>query len=63
MKEKFAFLTSTRFWALLVGAFSVYAQTKGWIGEAEMKLIGTLSVGFIGIRTIDRTAEVNAAGK
>lgn len=55
--EKLAFLSSTRFWALVIGALSVYLQTIGVIGEPEMQLIATLSAGFIGIRTIDRAAE------
>lgn len=61
MNEKFAFLTSTRFWAMIIGAISIYLQTKGYIGEAEMALIATISGGFITIATIDRAAEKSGA--
>jgi len=57
-KIDLGFLSSNRFWAMLVGAVALYLQQKGFIGEEEMVLIGTLSAGFIGIRTIDRTAEL-----
>lgn len=52
-----SFLKSNRFWVMIIGALSVYAQAKGWIGENEMKLIATLSAGFITVRTVDRTVE------
>lgn len=55
--NKFTFLTSTRFWALIIGALSVYLQTKGFIGDPEMILIATVTTGFTAIRTIDRAAE------
>lgn len=54
---KFDFLTSTRFWALIIGALSIYLQTKGWIGEAEMMLIATVTAGFTTIKTLDRASE------
>lgn len=57
MENKLEFLQSPRFWALLIGAVSLYLQTKGYIGEPEMVLIGTIVAGFIGVRTIDRFAE------
>lgn len=56
-KLDFSFLSSNRFWALVVGAVSLYAYTKGWIGQAEMDLIAVISFAFIGIRTIDRFGE------
>jgi len=55
--EKFDFLKSTRFWALIIGAVTFYLQTKGILGEAELNLIGTIVAGFIGIKTIDRFGE------
>jgi len=55
--NKFDFLTSTRFWALVIGAVAVYLQHKGIIGEPEMVLIGTLTTVFIGVKTIDRSVE------
>lgn len=54
MKTKFAFLYSSRFWALFIGAASIYAQSKGWIGEPEMMFIATMTAGFAAIRTVDR---------
>lgn len=64
MKEKFAFLSSTRFWSLIIGAVSIYLKTKGIIGEAEMILIATITSGFIIVKTADRASEqkVLAAG-
>ncbi len=60
MKEsKFAFLTSERFWGLVIGAVSIYLQAKGIIGEPEMVLIATITAGFIGIGTIDKFSKKN----
>lgn len=55
--KKLEFLSSTRFWALIIGALSVYLKTKGWIGDAEMQLIATVSAGFITIKTVDRSVD------
>ena len=52
--EKFAFLSSTRFWAMVLAAATVYLEAKGWLGEAERNLIATIAVGFTTIRTVDR---------
>ena len=52
-----SFLKATRFWVMLIGSLSVYAQAKGWIGEPEMQLIATVSGLFIAVRTIDRISE------
>ena len=57
MNEKFAFLLSTRFWALCIGTISFYLKTKGIIGDAEVMLISTIMGGFITIKTIDRASE------
>lgn len=54
MKENFAFLKSNRFWALVIGAISMYLQAKGIIGDAEMILIATITSGFIVVKTVDR---------
>ena len=48
---------------MVIGAVSLYLQTKGLIGEAEMQLIATLSVGFIGVKTFDRTVDTVADAK
>ena len=55
--KSFAFLQATRFWALVIGAVSIYAQQKRWIGEAEMLLIATITGGFTIVRTVDRATE------
>ena len=63
-EPKFSFLLSTRFWMMIIGALAVYLQMKGLIGDAEMWLVGTISAGFVGIKTIDRNtgdAKVEAA--
>ena len=57
MSEKFAFLTSNRFWALVIGAVALFLKQEGIIDEAVFSLIGTLTAGFIGIRTVDRFGE------
>ena len=57
MSENFEFLKSNRFWALVVGALTIYLSSKGWIGKSEVELISTISFAFIGIRTIDRIGE------
>lgn len=56
-EEWYAFLKSTRFWIMVMGAFSVYAESKGWIGEPERNLMATISTIFVTVRTLDRGAE------
>ena len=62
--SKLDFLTSSRFWAMVIGAVSIYLKAKGWIGEPEMLLIAIITAGFTVIRTADRISEqkVLAAG-
>jgi len=57
MKEKFSFLSSTRFWALVLGAVGIYLQAKGYIGDDERNLIATIMGGFVTVRTIDRIGD------
>lgn len=52
------FLTSTRFWAVVIGAVSLYLKAKGIFGDAEMILVGTITAAFVTIRTVDRATEV-----
>lgn len=59
--ETWTFLKAPRFWAMVIGAVSVYLESKGLIGEAERNLLSILAASFIGIRTIDRIGE--QAGK
>lgn len=49
-----SFLGSNRFWALIVGAVSLYLKTKGIFGDPEMLLVATIMGGFITIRTVDK---------
>jgi len=56
-QSKFAFLTSNRFWALIIGAVSIYLKAKGIFGEPEMMLISTITAGFITVKTIDKLGE------
>lgn len=60
--DKFNFLQSTRFWAMIIGAISIYLKTKGYIGEPEMQLVSTIMAGFIAVRTIDRFGEQKQLG-
>ena len=56
--KQFEFLKSNRFWAMVIGAVSIYLKSKGWIGEPEMLLIATITSGFVAVRTIDRATEL-----
>jgi hypothetical protein len=44
-------LNSTRFWSLVVGAVVVYLSAKGYLGEAERNLIGTILGSYIVVDT------------
>lgn len=57
MTEKLLFLTAPRFWALVIGAVSLYLKAKGIFGDAEMILIATITAGFITVGTIDRVSD------
>lgn len=57
MNTQFEFLKSNRFWAIVIGAISIYLEAKGWIGEPERNLIAVVTGGFVAVRTVDRTAE------
>lgn len=57
INEKFAFLTSSRFWAICIGAVSAYLRLKGYIGDAEVTLIATIVGGFTVVRTVDRISD------
>ena len=60
--EKFAFLSSTRFWAIVIIAVVGYLETQGFIGEAERTLIWTIAGGFGIVKTIDRAGEKIGGG-
>lgn len=53
----YAFIKAVRFWVMILGALSIYGESKGWIGEPERNLIATVSAIFITVSTIDRGAE------
>lgn len=55
--DTWAFVYSTRFWAMILTALSVYLGAKGVIGSPEMLLIATITGGFWVTRTIDRNVE------
>lgn len=57
MNKAFDFLFATRFWSMVIAAVAIYAQSKGWLGDAEMLLIATITAGFTIVRTIDRATE------
>ena len=57
----YSFLKSTRFWVMILGALSVYMESKGWLGESERNLIATVATVFVTVKTLDRGAE--AMGK
>ena len=51
------FLTANRFIAVVIGAITIYCETKGWIGEPERNLITTIMGSFVTVSTIDKFAE------
>jgi hypothetical protein len=62
MKTKFAFIFSTRFWALVIGGLSIAAQS-GFTKDAWLKGLIFIISGFTVVRTIDKTAEtINGVG-
>lgn len=66
--NKYEFLSSTRFWALVTGSLSTILIDPNLIAQPWYvtvgKFLGLVSAGFIAIRTIDRASEqkVVAAG-
>jgi len=57
MNRKLLFLTAPRFWAMVVAALSIYAQSKGWFGVPETVLVASLSAGFWATQTVDRLGD------
>jgi hypothetical protein len=53
MAEKFSFLTSTRFWALIIGGLALVAEGNFTI-EAWTKGILFVVTGFTTVRTVDK---------
>lgn len=52
-----AFLTSNRFWAVVVAAVVLYLNNKGILGVNETVLLETVLAGFVTVRTVDRFGE------
>lgn len=59
--SRFQFLTSTRFWAIVLTAIAAYCRIKGYIGDAEVTLITTITGGFTIVRTVDRISDKASA--
>ena len=57
MHKKLKFLTSNRFWAVVLNAVILYLQQKGWIGTAELSLVTAIVAPFVVIATADKVAE------
>lgn len=58
MNDKFSFLLSTRFWAIVLGSISTIIvqpefATDEWYVSVG-KILGLVSAGFTAVRTIDR---------
>jgi len=57
MNEKLTFLTSNRFWAVVIAAVVLYLSNKGILGMSETVFLETILAAFVGIRTVDRFSE------
>lgn len=55
--DKLAFLSSTRFWALLLASVFTTLGSEGYITPGVLEGIQMLLAGFVGIRSVDRFAE------
>lgn len=55
--ETFPFLKSTRFWAVVTIAASMWLVDLGWMPETPANFIYTIAGGHIGLRTIDKVSE------
>lgn len=58
MNDKFSFILSTRFWAIVLGSISTIIvqpefATDEWYVSVG-KILGLVSAGFTAVRTIDR---------
>lgn len=57
IKNKFAFVFSTRFWAMILAATVQYLESEGTISANSSQFLTTVFAGFIGVRTVDRFSE------
>jgi hypothetical protein len=62
MPQSLLFLTSTRFYALVIGSLAIASQ-GGFSREAWTNAVITFVSGFIGIRSLDRATEVLSSKK
>ena len=53
----FEFLTAERFWAMVGVIVVSYLRTNNWIEDSLANSLITLGLGFIGIKTLDRTVD------
>ena len=57
MNDKWSFIYSTGFWAVVIISISTYLADTGVITEALKLAIWTLAGGFTTIRTLDKTID------
>jgi len=57
MPDKLEFLTSNRFWALVLLGLSIWFHSIGWIPVELASFIEVICGGHIGIKTLDRFSE------
>lgn len=60
MNKQWQFLTSTRFWAIVIGAVSVALFQDGYLSQAWATAISVIVGGFTVVRTVDRSVDVKA---
>ena len=57
MEKKFLFITSTRFWALVILSVCVALNAYGVLPTETLTALITLLGGFITVRTLDRFSD------
>jgi hypothetical protein len=55
--DKLAFLSSTRFWALLLMSAATVLSNEGYITQGVLEGLQLLLGGFITVRSVDRASE------
>lgn len=56
-KSSWAFLGSTRFWAIVIGAVALALFTDGHISQAWLICVETIVAPFVVVRTVDRLGD------
>ena len=54
ISKEFEFITSSRFWALVLAGLAVWLRADGYVTPAFADFIVTVAGGFIGINSYDR---------